>query len=284
MELLIVTGISGAGKTQAAHALEDIGFYCADNIPPQLLRAFCEICANGDEAYGKVAVIADVRCRKDFHLLHDAVRELGMGKQCRMLFLDASDDVLLRRYRFTRRKHPLLDACDGSLEAAIAAERMQLAPLKARADHLIDTTFLSNAQLKERIAQLYLAVATDALTVHCVSFGYKYGLPAEADLMFDVRCLPNPYYVDELKEHTGLEAPVFDYVMKWEQTIGFRDRLFDMIDYLLPLYCGEGRSQLVVAIGCTGGHHRSVAMAQALHDHLRRQGRRVTVTHRDIEK
>lgn len=284
MEFLVVTGISGAGKTQASHALEDIGFYCVDNIPPSLLRAFYDICTRAEESYGKVAVIVDVRSGEETDVLIHALKELGEGKSYRILFLDASDEVLMKRYRFTRRKHPLLDAAGGSLEQAIAMERTRLAPLKEQADYRIDSTFLSNAQMKERIAKMFLDDATDAMTVHCMSFGYKHGIPTEADLVFDMRCLPNPFYVDELREHTGLEKSVYDYVMQWEQSIGYRDRLLDMIDYLLPLYCGEGRSQLVVAIGCTGGHHRSVAFVQALQAHLQRQGRRVTVTHRDIEK
>lgn len=283
MEFLIVTGISGAGKTQAAHALEDIGFYCVDNIPPLLLCDLYRVCSQSSELYERAAVIVDIRSGDEFDVLLQSLDRMGPHTH-RILFLDASDDVLLRRYRFTRRKHPLIDAAGGSVEDAIAMERHKLAPLKERADYCIDTTFLSNAQLKERIAKLFLAHASDALTIHCMSFGYKHGVPTEADLMFDVRCLPNPYYVDSLRDRTGLDQPVYDYVMQWEQTVGFRDRLFDMIDYMLPMYCSEGKSQLVIAIGCSGGHHRSVALTQALYQHLLRQGRRVTVTHRDIEK
>ena len=252
MEFLIVTGISGAGKTQAAHALEDIGFYCVDNIPPLLLCDLYRVCSRSSELYERAAVIVDIRSGDEFDVLLQSLDRMGPHTH-RILFLDASDDVLLRRYRFTRRKHPLIDAAGGSVEDAIAMERHKLAPLKERADY-------------------------------CMSFGYKHGVPTEADLMFDVRCLPNPYYVDGLRDRTGLDQPVYDYVMQWEQTIGFRDRLFDMIDYMLPMYCSEGKSQLVIAIGCSGGHHRSVALTQALYQHLLRQGRRVTVTHRDIEK
>lgn len=284
MEFLIVTGISGAGKSQAAHALEDIGFYCVDNIPPALIDPFYHICAAAESDYGRVAVIADARIGQEIDQLPGMLHRLGDEKPYRILFLDAADDVLLRRYRFTRRRHPLLDECDGSINDAIALERSRLAKLKEQADYRIDTTFLSPAQLKERVSALFLSDVSNMLTVHCMSFGYKHGMPREADLVFDVRCLPNPYYIDDLKHRTGLEAPVYDYVMQWDQTIGFRDRLFDMIDYLLPLYRNEGKSQLVIAIGCTGGHHRSVSMVRALSDHLQRQGQRVTVTHRDIEK
>ena len=284
MEFLIVTGISGAGKSQAAHALEDIGFYCVDNIPTALIGPFYQICEASEGEYGRVAVIADARIGQEIDNLPAALAQLGTEKPCRVLFLDAADEVLLRRYRFTRRRHPLLEECDGSINDAIALERTRLARLKEQADYRIDTTYLSPAQLKERVAALFLSDVTNMLTVHCMSFGYKHGMPREADLVFDVRCLPNPYYVEELKHRTGLEAPVYDYVMQWEQSIGFRDRLFDMIDYLLPLYRNEGKSQLVIAIGCTGGHHRSVSMVRALSDHLKRRGQRVTVNHRDIER
>lgn len=283
MEFLIITGISGAGKSQAAHALEDIGFYCVDNLPPALIGPFYGLCADGQADYGRVAVIADVRAA-GIGMLPEVLDGLKGVQTYRILFLDASDEELLRRYRFTRRLHPLLTESGGSVEAAIALERSRLAGLKNRADYCIDTTGLSPAQLKEQLAGLFLRESAHSLTVQCMSFGYKHGLPREADLVFDVRCLPNPYYIPELKPLTGLDAPVYDYVMQWEQAQGFRDRLLDMVDYLLPLYRSEGKSQLVIAIGCTGGHHRSVSMVRALSAHLREQGQRVTVTHRDIEK
>ena len=156
--------------------------------------------------------------------------------------------------------------------------------MKSEMERDILKVLVTEEELKARITELFLSSAQDSLSVHCISFGFKFGIPMEADLVFDVRCLPNPYYVDGLRDRTGLDQPVYDYVMQWEQTVGFRDRLFDMIDYMLPMYCSEGKSQLVIAIGCSGGHHRSVALTQALYQHLLRQGRRVTVTHRDIEK
>lgn len=283
MDFLIVTGMSGAGKSQAAHALEDIGFYCADNIPPSLIWEFYRVCARGRE-YDRVAVIVDARAGRALEDLPDALKQKENAPDYRLLFLEASDEVLLRRYRATRRHHPLLEECGGDLGKCFELERTRLMPMRNWADYRIDTTFLSPSQLKERISTLILQEPSDMLTVHCMSFGFKHGVPQEADLMFDVRCLPNPYYIPELKEQTGLDAPVYDYVMQWEQSIGFRERLTDMVDYLLPLYRSEGKCQLTIAIGCTGGHHRSVSMVRALCAHLQAQGQRVTVFHRDIEK
>lgn len=283
MEFLIVTGVSGAGKTQAAHALEDIGFYCVDNIPPSLLGAFYGVCAHAGEEHGRVAVVIDVRGGRDFETLSDEMERLG-NEKCRILFLDASDEVLYNRYRFTRRRHPLLDEANGSLERAIGLERERLFSLRAQADCLIDTSLLSGAQLKERLAAMFLKEAEKALSVHCLSFGFKYGVPPEADLVFDVRCLPNPYYLPELKHKTGMEQEVRDYVMQWDSSRELAERLTGLIDFLLPLYTKEGKSHLTVALGCTGGKHRSVTFAQLLYEHLRQRGERVSISHRDISK
>ncbi|MDD6175985.1 MAG: RNase adapter RapZ [Firmicutes bacterium] len=283
MEFLIVTGVSGAGKTQAAHALEDIGFYCVDNIPPSLLGAFYGVCTHAGEEHGKVAVVIDVRGGKDFETLSGELEQLG-DQKCRILFLDAADDVLLNRYRFTRRRHPLIDEANGSLEQAIAMERRRLFFLRERADYLIDTSLLSGAQLKERLAAMFLGDAGKALSVHCMSFGYKYGVPPEADLVFDVRCLPNPYYIPELKHKTGLDSEVREYVMQWDSSRELADRLTGLIDFLLPLYTKEGKSHLTVALGCTGGKHRSVTFARLLCEHLQQRGERVSISHRDLTK
>lgn len=283
MEFLIVSGVSGAGKTQAAHALEDIGFYCVDNIPPSLLGAFYGVCARAGEEHGRVAVVLDVRGGKDFQTLFGEIEKLG-ERACRILFLDAADEVLYNRYRFTRRRHPLIDEANGSLEGAIRLERDRLFPLRGRADYLIDTSLLSAAQLKERLASLFLGDPGQALSIQVLSFGFKYGPPAEADLMFDVRCLPNPFYVPALKERTGMEAEVREYVMKWDSSRQLAEKLIDLIDFLLPLYTSEGKSSLVVAIGCTGGKQRSVTFARLICAHLEQQGRHVTLTHRDLTK
>ena len=285
MEFLIVTGLSGAGKSRAVDALEDIGFYCVDNIPPKLIPTFYALCATAGNTFSRVAVVTDIRGGDMFSSLFETLDDLkNEDKHYRILFLDANDYVLINRFKETRRKHPLAENNLGSLEQAVKLEREILRPVREKADYIIDTSFLSPAQLKERISNLFLGDSSQALMVHCVSFGFKYGIPTEADLVFDVRCLPNPFYIEELKHLTGLDEPVYSYVMKWEQTKGVVQRLISLIDYMLPLYCDEGKSQLVIAIGCTGGKHRSVALAQLLYDHLLENGHRTSVNHRDIQK
>ena len=285
MEFLIVTGLSGAGKSRAVDALEDIGFYCVDNIPPKLIPTFYDLCNKAGNTFSRVAVVTDIRGGDMFSSLFETLDDLkNEGKPYRILFLDANDFVLINRFKETRRKHPLAENNLGSLEQAVKLEREILRPVREKTDYIIDTSFLSPAQLKERISNLFLDDSSQALMIHCVSFGFKYGIPTEADLVFDVRCLPNPFYIEELKCLTGLDEPVYSYVMKWEQTKGVVQRLISLIDYMLPLYCDEGKSQLVIAIGCTGGKHRSVALAQLLYDHLLENGRRASVNHRDIRK
>ena len=285
MEFLIVTGLSGAGKSRAVDALEDIGFYCVDNIPPKLIPTFYDLCAKAGNTFSRVAVVTDIRGGDMFSSLFETLDDLkNEDKHYRILFLDANDYVLINRFKETRRKHPLAENNLGSLEQAVKLEREILRPVREKADYIIDTSFLSPAQLKERISNLFLGDSSQALMVHCVSFGFKYGIPTEADRVFDVRCLPNPFYIEELKHLTGLDEPVYSYVMKWEQTKGVVQRLISLIDYMLPLYCDEGKSQLVIAIGCTGGKHRSVALAQLLYDHLLENGHRTSVNHRDIQK
>ncbi len=285
MEFLIVTGLSGAGKTRAINALEDIGFYCADNIPPQLIPTFYELSRQAKGSLSRVAVVTDIRGGDMFSTLSETLDKMKEEeKEYKILFLDADEATLVRRFRETRRKHPLADNCLGSLEQAVSLEREALRQVRERADFIIDTSFLSPSQLKERVSSLFLGDASDALMIHCVSFGFKYGIPAEADLVFDVRCLPNPFYVEELKNLTGLDEPVREYVMKWDQTKGFVTRFFSLIDYMMPLYCNEGKSQLVIAVGCTGGHHRSVTLAQLLYNHLVEKNLRASVNHRDIQK
>lgn len=284
MDFIIVTGLSGAGKSRAMHAMEDIGFYCIDNLPPKLISPFYDLCMQAQPQISQVAVVTDIRGGDMFSSLFEALDNLkGENKPYKILFLDANDIVLQNRFKETRRKHPLSEDTHG-IEQAVKLEREILRPVRERADYLIDTSLLSPAQLKQRIDSLFLDNASNALSIHCVSFGFKYGMPTEADLVFDVRCLPNPYYVEELRNLNGLDEPVRAYVMKWEQTQGFIKRLLDLIDYMMPLYCNEGKSQLVIAVGCTGGHHRSVAIAQLLYDHLIAQGMHASVNHRDIQK
>ena len=285
MEFVIVTGLSGAGKSRAVDALEDIGFYCVDNMPPKLLPKFAELCLQSKETLSRVAIVIDARGGELFDDLTESLDELKrQGGDYTLLFLECDDQVLARRYKETRRKHPLAAANGGSVIKAIEMERALLKSARSRTDYLIDTSHLSSAQLKERITTLFMGDTSKAMLIQCRSFGFKYGFPAEADLMLDVRCLPNPFYVDELKRKTGLDADVRDYVLEKSETKGFQERMYAMIDYLLPLYINEGKSQLVIAIGCTGGKHRSVTLAEELAKHIAAMGHRVMVNHRDIEK
>ena len=279
MEFVVLTGLSGAGKTQAMHSMEDIGFFCVDNLPPALIPVFYDLCAKSESTMGRVAVVSDTRGGELFKSFFTAMEALKMeGKPYKILFLDASDGVLVRRFKETRRKHPLSDDLAGSLEQAVRLERDMLGPVRENSDFVIDTTGLSPAQLKGRIAEQFLTSASDSMSVHCISFGFKHGIPMEADLVMDVRCLPNPFYDPELRPKTGLDPDVRDYVMENGETRGFVERYTAMLDYLLPLYEKEGKSQLVVAVGCTGGHHRSVALAQYTCDYLSGKGVKASVT------
>ena len=285
MDFLIITGLSGAGKSRAVDALEDIGFFCIDNMPPKLISRFAEMAQQSDGKLSKVAVVTDVRGGEMFN---DFLAELDLLKSLdipfKLLFLDCESQVLMRRYKETRRKHPLLDRSSASVETAIATERRLLTQARERADYIIDTTNLSAIQLKGRINNIFLDNISNSMLVNCMSFGFKYGAPSDADLIFDVRCLPNPFYVDELKPKTGLDKEVYDYVMKWPQAQELLHKLLDLIDFLLPLYLNEGKSQLTIAIGCTGGKHRSVTFAECIYKHLSEQGKKVAVNHRDISK
>lgn len=284
MELIIVTGMSGSGKTRAINALEDIGFFCVDNIPPKLIQKFAELCAQSTGPV-RVAIVVDARSKEMFGDLAEGLEELSQkGQPYKILFLDASDTVILHRYKETRRKHPLLSGEIETVEEAIRVEREMLSIARSRADFVVDTTLLSNTQLRERIADIFLEEADQGLIVNCMSFGFKYGLPAEADLVFDVRCLPNPFYIPSLKTHTGLEEEVRSYVLGQPQARELVPKLLDLIDYLIPLYTAEGKSQLVIAMGCTGGMHRSVVFAQLLQEHLLEKGLHAAVLHRDIDR
>ncbi len=285
MEFVVVTGLSGAGKTQAMHSMEDIGFFCVDNLPPALIPVFYDLCVKSDGPMGRVAVVTDTRGGELFKSFFTAMEALKMEeKPYKLLFLDASDPILVRRFKETRRRHPLSDELGGSLEQAVRLEREMLAPMRESADFVIDTSGYSPAQLKGRVAELFLTSAADSLFVHAISFGFKFGIPMEADLVFDVRCLPTPFYDEVLRPKTGLDPDVRDYVMENDECRGFVERYTGMLDYLLPLYRKEGKSQLVVAVGCTGGHHRSVALAQFTCDYCSGKGVKASVTHRDIQK
>lgn len=287
MELIIVTGLSGAGKSKAVDVLEDIGFFCVDNMPPKLMPAFAQLLTNqAEQPTSKAAIVIDIRAGSSFNDLFKSLESINeMGCNYKILFIDASNEVLINRYKETRRKHPLSSKHRSSIISAIEAERGVLNPIRLKADYIIDTSHLKTTQLKERVAGLFLENVKSLMPIHCMSFGYKYGIPVDADLVFDVRCLPNPFYVDELKNLTGLDKPVSDYVLKWEQAKKLAPKLLDMMDYLIPLYREEGKSELNIAVGCTGGKHRSVTFAELLYKHLIDQpGNNVTVSHRDIKK
>ena len=285
VEFLILTGCAGSGKSRAVDALEDIGFYCVDNMPPNLLPTFAQLFMQSQEKPERVALVVDARSGKWFSRLQDNLKLLDEQGVCyKILFLDCDDKKLALRFKETRRQHPLAAENDNSLAKAIAAEKLLLQPVRLHADYLIDTTLLSPAQLRERVVALFAESVTAGMVVQCCSFGFKYGTPAEADLIFDVRCLPNPFYIEALRPKTGLDADVREYVLENENAQGFLKRLFDLADYMLPLYQKEGKSQLTIAIGCTGGKHRSVALTQELAAHLTDQQYHVSVNHRDISK
>lgn len=285
MEFVIITGMSGAGKSRAIAAMEDIGYYCVDNLPPKMVKSFTELCMSAEKKLDKVAIVVDARSREVFGDIFEGIREFtNADSGFQILFLDCDDGVLIQRYKETRRRHPLMDEQVTSVEEAIKIERRMLEQIQECADYQIDTTHLSNMQLREKMVGIFMADHKQAMYVNCQSFGFKFGSPKEADLVFDVRCLPNPFYVAELKHQTGLDAPVHDYVMQWEQAQNLVPKLLDLIDYLIPLYRDEGKTQLTIAVGCTGGKHRSVVFAELIGAHVREQGVRCTVNHRDISK
>lgn len=284
MQLVIITGMSGAGKTLACRVLEDVGYYCTDNLPPALIDPFLQLCRHHFSGTQKVALVTDIRSGGLFGDLKEALNTLkAQGHTYRILYLDCADEVLCRRFKEVRRPHPL--AKEGtSMEEALTQERRQLEPVSAIADYRVDTSHLSTSQLKQQVTQLFLDKPSDALTVHCMSFGFKHGFPGEADLMLDVRCFPNPFYRPALRPKTGLDKEVRDFVLNTPQTQEFLQRLTYLLDYMLPLYQQEGKTQLVIAIGCTGGQHRSVAIAHELARRIGETGLRVLVNDRDMHK
>ena len=285
MEITIVTGLSGAGKSRVVDALEDIGYFCVDNMPPKLMPTFAQLLLNSREKREKVAIVTDIRVGASFGDLFNAIVELKELKcDTKLLFIDASDDVLIRRYKETRRKHPLLDKYNGSINDALAAERSILEPAKSIADYVIDSSHMTPTDCKNRICEMFLDNPGNALKVHCVSFGFKYGLPLDADMVFDVRFLPNPFYVEKLRPMSGMDAEVQEYVLRSDVAKNFLSKLTDMVDFLLPQYAAEGRYALTIGIGCTGGQHRSVAVAKVLTDYLAARDANVRLRNRDFPK
>lgn len=283
MEFVIISGLSGAGKSRAASVMEDLGYFCVDNLPVPLIPKFAELGMGGNGEYDRVVLVTDIRGGTNFEGLFQALDRLkAMKCGYRILFMDASDATIIKRYKETRRAHPLGDEC-ASLEQAIELERKVLAPVRERADWVVDTTGLTLGQLRSKLLSLFSKGTEEGkMEVHVMSFGFKHGVPMEADLVFDVRFLPNPYYVQELRSLTGLNEGVRNYVFSSPQSDEFLKKLIDFVTYLLPRYAEEGKTALVIAIGCTGGHHRSVAIAHALAQAIASQGFPVNESHRDM--
>lgn len=287
MEILIISGLSGGGKSKAASFLEDMGFYIVDNMPAVMMLKFAEFCTTGGSSrYDKVAMVYDVRTGSSFKELFGVLDKLKtMDCTCRMLFLEADAQTIIHRYKETRRRHPLMSRENITLEDAVCKEREMMSSVKERADFVIDTSSLSTAQLRGELLRLFgETVEKGGMIVNVMSFGYKYGLPMEADLVMDVRFMPNPFYIETLRHKTGLDPEVVKYVFGFQQTTDFMEKLQDLLKFTLPLYAEEGKAVLVVAVGCTGGHHRSVAVAHALTEFIRSLDYQATENHRDIAK
>lgn len=283
MKIVIITGLSGAGKSEVLNILEDRGFYCMDNLPPALLLDFVKLCEKAQNVMNKVAIVLDIRSGAFFTDLFknlDNLKELGVEYE--ILFLDSYDGVLVKRFKERRRPHPL--NLDGSIIDGIAKEREILKKVKTEADYIINTSELSRATLQTEILDMFLdGEPCKEITISIISFGFKRGIPLDIDLLFDVRFLPNPYYIKELKEYTGNDKNVQDYVMQWEEAQVFFEKLKDMIEFLIPYYNKEGKTQLIIGIGCTGGKHRSVTLANKLYDYLKEKKFKTTLEHRDVK-
>ena len=285
MEFLIITGLSGAGKTRAADVLEDLDYYCVDNMPVALMPRFAELCLDTRGRYEKVALVTDTRDREGFGELLNTIEDLRkMDCTVRILYMDADIPTLVRRYKESRRPHPLAEP-GMSMEDAVRKEEELLAPVRAAADYVVNSSSLTLGALQNQLFSLFAGEDRKRdLAVTVMSFGFKHGIPLEADLVFDVRFLPNPFYVEDLRPLCGLDRPVAEYVFRHTQTREFLEKLEDMIAFLLPYYKEEGKLALTVAIGCTGGHHRSVAIASALHKHLLANGVNSINVNRDVDK
>lgn len=286
MEFIIVTGLSGAGKTQAMHSMEDIGFFCVDNLPPVLIPKFAEVCLAGMGSYERVAMVCDIRAGEQFDGLFQAMDTLrAMEFRYKVLFVDADTAAIIQRYKETRRSHPLL-AETGSLSKAVERERAAMEPLRARADYIITTTTLPVRKLRGQVLDMFAPHrnTVSEMSISVTSFGFKYGIPLEADLVFDVRFLPNPFYVAELRPLTGLDKGVADYVFATPSAQELMEHLRGLMDFLLPHFVEEGKSALVIAVGCTGGRHRSVAVTHALCEYIQGLGYGAGETHRDMTR
>ena len=285
MHFLIISGMSGAGKSRTVATLEDLGYYCVDNLPIALIPQFAEVCYAAAERYEKVALVTDVRAGGDFEQLFTSLESIrALGCEYAILFLDTDTETLIHRFKETRRKHPLMKKGVG-MQEAIEKERKMLSGIRSRADYVVDTTQMSVGALRERLIQIFANSDPGSLMqVTVQSFGFKYGIQTEVDLVFDVRFLPNPYYEISLRDHNGTEPCVRDYVFRDGVADALMEHLTGLIDFLLPRYAKEGKSALVICVGCTGGKHRSVAIAEALSEHINAQGVSATATHRDCQR
>lgn len=284
MRFVIVTGMSGAGKSTALKILEDVGYFCADNLPIPLVEKFAELACRSEGKYDKVALGVDIRTGKAIKDMQEVLEHLMIrGISYEILYLDAGDQALLRRYKETRRSHPL--ARDGRVDDGIRRERQAIEFLKKQADYILDTSNLLTRELRSEMEKIFVSSKEFRnIFVTVLSFGFKNGIPADSDLVFDVRFLPNPFYIDDLKQKTGLDQEVQDYVMSFEASQQFLSKLEDMIEFLLPNYVAEGKNQLVISIGCTGGQHRSVTLAERLYQYLsRHEEYGLKIEHRDVK-
>ncbi len=285
MEFIIVSGLSGAGKSKVASFLEDMGFYCVDNLPAPLIPPLAQLCMASPGKYERVALVTDIRGGQTFEGLFAALDQLE-AMECghKILFVEADAETIIKRYKETRRSHPLAKS-GRTLPQAVELERTALAEVRRRAEYIIDTTALSTAKLKGEVLRLFgTPGAMPEMSVSVVSFGFKYGIPIEADLVFDVRCLPNPYYIAELRDHPGLDEDIRAFLSGYRQTGELLAHLEDLLSFLLPLYVEEGKTALVIAVGCTGGHHRSVFVTRALADFVRQKGYNASENHRDMTR
>lgn len=283
MEFLIITGLSGAGKTRVMDVCEDMDYYCVDNMPTALVRRFADLCLATKGRFERVALVLDSRSGEDRAELRALLKELaGLDCGLRVLFIEASPAVLIRRYKESRRPHPLAGPGD-TIADCVRRETEYMAPFRKTADHIINTSTTSLSQLQNMLYDI-LAPGKSYFTVHVSSFGFKHGVPPESDLVFDVRCLPNPFYQEDLKPLSGLDKVVSDYIFRFENSQILLDKLLDLLSFLLPRYMEEGRRTLNISVGCTGGRHRSVAMAKAIGDALLSQSHSVVVSHRDMER
>lgn len=283
MKFIIVTGMSGAGKSSVLKFLEDVGFFCVDNLPPFLILKFAQMYFEMSTQIKKVAIGIDIRGGKLFNDLFFNLEKIDKANY-KILFLDASDNVLVKRFKETRRVHPIAKAKSERIIFGIKKEREILKKVKSRADYIIDTSFMKSNDLKEKINDIFVAKKKfDGLMINIISFGFKYGIPEDSDLVFDVRFLPNPFYIKELKNLTGNDLDVKNYVLKFELSHKFLDKVLDLINFLIPNYIHEGKNQLVISIGCTGGKHRSVTIANEIYKKLLDSGRNVFINHRDIK-